>query len=120
MSVKVLDEKALAKGGFGGIVGVGQGSANPPRIVHARRTPRPAPKASIALVGKGITFDSGGLCIKPATGMLTMKCDMAGAAAVAATVLAVGRARPARSPSPATSAWPRTCRAARPSARATS
>ena len=87
LSVSVLDEKALVKGGFGGITGVGQGSANPPRIVTFSWTPAAA-KASVALVGKGITFDSGGLNIKPATGMVTMKCDMAGAAAVAATVLA--------------------------------
>jgi leucyl aminopeptidase len=91
VSVSVLDEKALAKGGFGGIVGVGQGSANPPRIVTMTYSPngfRGSKGQSVALVGKGITFDSGGLCIKPASGMLTMKSDMAGAAAVAATVLA--------------------------------
>ncbi len=87
ISVSVLDEKALAKGGFGGIVGVGQGSVNPPRIVTMSYAPSGA-KASVALVGKGITFDSGGLNIKPSTGMVTMKCDMAGAAAVAAAVLA--------------------------------
>ena len=87
VSVKVLDEKALAKGGFGGIVGVGQGSANPPRIVELSWKPARA-KASLAFVGKGITFDSGGLCIKPPASMLTMKSDMAGAAAVAATVFA--------------------------------
>ena len=58
--VSVLDEKALVKGGFGGIVGVGQGSVNPPRIVTLTYAPA-APKASVALVGKGITFDSGGL-----------------------------------------------------------
>ncbi|CAN7470258.1 leucyl aminopeptidase [Knoellia sp. LjRoot47] len=91
VSVSVLDEKALAKGGFGGIVGVGQGSANPPRIVTMTYSPsgfRGSKGQSVALVGKGITFDSGGLCIKPAAGMLTMKSDMAGAAAVAAAVLA--------------------------------
>ena len=87
VSVSVLDEKALVKGGFGGIVGVGQGSVNPPRIVTMSYAPA-SPKASVALVGKGITFDSGGLNIKPSSGMVTMKCDMAGAAAVAATVLA--------------------------------
>ena len=87
VTVSVLDEKALAKGGFGGIVGVGQGSANPPRIVTMAWKPAGA-KASIALVGKGITFDSGGLCLKPAASMLTMKCDMAGAAVVAAVVMA--------------------------------
>ena len=90
VSVSVLDEKALAMGGFGGIVGVGQGSANPPRIVTMTYSPSGlrGSNGSVALVGKGITFDSGGLCIKPAAGMLTMKSDMAGAAAVAATVLA--------------------------------
>ncbi|HYN67824.1 MAG TPA: leucyl aminopeptidase [Ornithinibacter sp.] len=87
VTVSVLDDKALVKGGFGGIVGVGQGSVNPPRIVTMSYAPA-SPKASVALVGKGITFDSGGLNIKPSAGMVTMKCDMAGAAAVAATVLA--------------------------------
>ena len=85
--VKVLDEKALEKGGFGGIVGVGQGSVRPPRIVTLTWAPAKA-SHSVALVGKGITFDSGGLCIKPPASMLSMKSDMAGAAAVAATVFA--------------------------------
>ncbi len=80
MTVEVLDEKALAKGGFGGILAVGQGSSRKPRLVTMTYKPRGA-KASVGLVGKGITFDSGGLCIKPPTGMVTMKCDMAGAAA---------------------------------------
>jgi leucyl aminopeptidase len=88
VTVRVMDEAALAKGGFGGIVGVGQGSVNPPRIVTLTWAPAKAMK-SIALVGKGITFDSGGLCIKPPASMLTMKSDMAGAAAVAAAVFAV-------------------------------
>lgn len=92
VTVSVLDEKALAKGGFGGIVGVGQGSVNPPRIVTMTYSPsgtRTGKRSGgVALVGKGITFDSGGLCIKPAGSMLTMKSDMAGAAAVAATVVA--------------------------------
>ena len=87
VTVKVLDEKALEKGGFGGIVGVGQGSVNHPLFVTLSCAPSRA-TASVALVGKGITFDSGGLCIKPPASMLTMKSDMAGAAAVAATVFA--------------------------------
>ncbi|NHA67101.1 leucyl aminopeptidase [Phycicoccus flavus] len=87
VSVSVLDEKALAKGGFGGIVGVGQGSVHPPRIVTMTYAPSGA-KASVALVGKGITFDSGGINLKPSAGMVTMKSDMAGAAAVAGAVLA--------------------------------
>jgi leucyl aminopeptidase len=86
--VTVTDEKALAEKGYGGILGVGKGSARPPRLV--RLTYRPAkPKAHIAFVGKGITFDSGGLSIKPATSMHTMKCDMSGAAAVAAATFAI-------------------------------
>ncbi len=87
VTVSVLDDKALAKGGFGGIVGVGQGSVHPPRIVTMSWAPT-GPRASVALVGKGITFDSGGLNIKPTAGMVTMKSDMAGAAAVAGAVLA--------------------------------
>ncbi|MBC7309452.1 MAG: leucyl aminopeptidase [Tetrasphaera sp.] len=90
VTVEVLDEKALAKGGFGGILAVGQGSSRKPRLVTMTYKPRGA-KASVGLVGKGITFDSGGLCIKPPTGMVTMKCDMAGAAAVAATVIAAAQ-----------------------------
>jgi leucyl aminopeptidase len=92
VTVSVLDDKALVKGGFGGIVGVGQGSVHLPRIVTVSYAPG-SPKASVALVGKGITFDSGGLNIKPSAGMVTMKCDMAGAAAVAATVLAAAELR---------------------------
>jgi leucyl aminopeptidase len=86
-TVEVLDEKVLARRGFGGLIGVGQGSTRPPRLVALRWKP-PRAKAHIALVGKGITFDSGGLSLKPPTGMETMKCDMAGAAAVAAAVVA--------------------------------
>ena len=87
---EVLDEKRLARGGYGGIMAVGQGSANPPRLV--RMTYRPArPVTHLALVGKGITFDSGGLSLKPPTGMITMKCDMGGAAAVAEATLVIAR-----------------------------
>jgi leucyl aminopeptidase len=90
LDVTVLDEKALRRQGYGGIVAVGQGSQAPPRLV--RLSYRPAggtPAVRVALVGKGITFDSGGVSIKAAQGMWEMKSDMAGAAAVAATVLAV-------------------------------
>jgi leucyl aminopeptidase len=87
VKVTVLDEKALAAGGYGGIVAVGQGSARPPRLVKVAYTPSKA-KRHVALVGKGITFDSGGLSLKPAKSMETMKSDMAGAAAVLHTVLA--------------------------------
>lgn len=90
VKVTVLEEKELVAGGFGGIVAVGQGSARPPRLVKVVWSPARA-KASVALVGKGITFDSGGLSIKPAKSMETMKSDMAGAAAVLHTVLAAAR-----------------------------
>ena len=65
----MLDEKALAGGGYGGILGVGQGSARPAAAGAAHLHRRAARKAHLALVGKGITFDSGGLSIKPAAGM---------------------------------------------------
>lgn len=86
----VLDEKKLADGGYGGLVGVGQGSPRPPRLVKVAYSPSRA-KAKVALVGKGITFDSGGISIKPTNAMETMKSDMAGAAAVLHTVLAAAR-----------------------------
>jgi len=88
VQTSVLDEKALAKQGCGGILGVGQGSDKPPRLVSVTYSPR-RPKAHIALVGKGITFDSGGLSLKPGASMTTMKCDMSGAAAVVAATYAI-------------------------------
>ncbi len=90
MTVEVLDEKALAKAGYGGILGVGSGSTRPPRLVRLSYTPA-KPRATVALVGKGITFDSGGLSIKPAAKMDQMTSDMSGAAAVVATVIAAAR-----------------------------
>ena len=87
VSVSVIDEAGLRKLGCGGILGVGQGSAVPPRIVSVTYSPA-KPKARVALVGKGITFDTGGYRIKPIEGMVTMKCDMGGAAAVLGAVLA--------------------------------
>ncbi len=93
LEVEVLDERALRRAGYGGIIAVGQGSEAPPRLV--RLGYRPArPGRSVALVGKGITFDSGGLSIKQAQGMWEMKSDMAGAAAVAAAMLAVAALKP--------------------------
>jgi leucyl aminopeptidase len=87
VEVRVLDEEALAEGGYGGILGVGQGSSEPPRLVELTYAPEGATK-HVALVGKGITFDTGGISLKPSNAMETMKMDMAGAA----TVLAVVRA----------------------------
>jgi leucyl aminopeptidase len=86
----VLDEKALKKAGFGGIIAVGQGSSRPPRLVRATYKAGRG-KPHLALVGKGITFDSGGLSLKPATAMEWMKSDMGGAAAVLAAVTAIAR-----------------------------
>ena len=88
INIEVLDEKALAKGGYGGLLAVGGGSERPPRLVRLTYRPRGA-KAHLGLVGKGITFDSGGLDIKPPPGMLTMKCDMSGAGAVLAAAKAI-------------------------------
>ncbi|HEV2872570.1 MAG TPA: leucyl aminopeptidase, partial [Actinomycetota bacterium] len=85
VTVKVKDEKALAAEGFGGIVGVGQGAEHPPRLIELRYAPKGA-TGEVVLVGKGITFDSGGLSLKPADSMKTMKTDMSGAAAVLATM----------------------------------
>ncbi|WP_246456419.1 leucyl aminopeptidase [Nocardioides mesophilus] len=88
ITVEVLDEVQLEAQGFGGIIGVGRASANPPRLVKLTYKPRGATR-HLGLVGKGITFDSGGLSIKPGTSMQTMKTDMAGAAAVVNATLAI-------------------------------
>jgi leucyl aminopeptidase len=90
IAVDVLDENALSRGGYGGLMAVGGGSARPPRLVRLSYMPRGA-KFHLALVGKGITFDTGGLNLKPAEGMYAMKCDMAGAATVLAAVQAIAR-----------------------------
>ena len=80
VTVTVLDFDAIKARGMGGIVGVGQGSTRTPRFVHMTYTPSGAQKGHVALVGKGVTFDSGGLSLKPSDAMQTMRCDMAGAA----------------------------------------
>ena len=90
ISVEVLDEKGLERGGYGGILAVGGGSSRAPRLVRLSYAPRGA-KFHLALVGKGITFDSGGLNLKPGESMYTMKCDMAGAATVLAATHAIAR-----------------------------
>ena len=83
LKVEILNEVTLKAQGYGGIIGVGQGSANPPRLLRVSYNP------SKAFVGKGITFDTGGLALKPANGMEAMKSDMSGAAAVIAAVFAI-------------------------------
>ena len=80
--VEVWDEDRLVAESMGGILAVNKGSTHPPRLVIMRITPEAEPTAHVALVGKGITFDSGGLSLKTAAGMTAMKIDMAGGAAV--------------------------------------
>jgi len=93
LEVEVLDDKALQKAGYGGVIGVGQGSSRPPRLVRLihrgsrlAKTKKGKQAKRVALVGKGITFDTGGISIKPAASMHYMTSDMGGAAAVIATV----------------------------------
>ena len=89
LKVSTMTDSQLKSRGFGGIIGVGQGSSNPPRLFHISYTPKGAKaKKKYAYVGKGITFDTGGLALKPALGMEAMKSDMSGAAAVCATAIA--------------------------------
>jgi leucyl aminopeptidase len=93
LAVEVLDEKALKRGGYGGILAVGMGSDAPPRMVIIRYAPKSA-TSSVALIGKGITFDTGGYAIKPPQGMWEMKSDMAGAAAIASAMVAIAALKP--------------------------
>ncbi|MGY1813737.1 leucyl aminopeptidase [Blastococcus sp. SYSU D00820] len=91
VTVTVLGPEELRAGGFGGVLAVGGGSASPPRLVVASYRPPSAGDAHPVLVGKGITFDTGGISIKPTAGMREMKTDMAGGAAVLAAVDAAAR-----------------------------
>jgi leucyl aminopeptidase len=93
LKVKVLDKKGIAAAGMNLHYAVGQGSANEPRFIHLSYVPKKK-KKKLVFVGKGLTFDSGGLCIKPAPGMGEMKSDMAGAAAVLGLMLAVAEVAP--------------------------
>lgn len=88
VEVEILDETALRAGGYGGILGVGQGSDRPPRLVRLTYSPEGATR-HVALVGKGITFDTGGLSLKPSASMVGMKYDMCGAATALAVLRAV-------------------------------
>ena len=95
LRIEVLDVPAMEKLGMGGILAVGQGSARPPRLLVVRYNGGAAGEAPLAFVGKGITFDSGGLSIKPNTNMWQMKGDMTGAATVVSTVIGLaGRKAP--------------------------
>jgi leucyl aminopeptidase len=96
LEIEVLDDKTLAKDGYGGVIGVGKGSSRPPRLVRlahrgSQLTKNPKKAKKVALVGKGITFDTGGISIKPAANMHHMTSDMGGAAAVIATVVLAAR-----------------------------
>lgn len=88
IEIQIWDENKLKTEGFGGILGVGKGSQHPPRLVKLSYNPNGA-KKHLALVGKGITFDSGGISIKPSPGMDAMKGDMAGAAAIFSALLSI-------------------------------
>ena len=91
---RVFDENALAAEGFRLILAVGGGSANPPRLAHLIYRPEGEVRRKIALVGKGVTFDTGGYSMKPPASMLNMHCDMAGAAAVIGAARAIGALKP--------------------------
>jgi leucyl aminopeptidase len=89
LKLKVLDRRGMLTAGMTLHAAVGRGSANEPRFIHLSYTPKRRKHARLVFVGKGLTFDSGGLCIKPPTGMWEMKSDMAGAAAVLGLMQAV-------------------------------
>ena len=93
LTCKVWTEAELKKGGFGGVLGVGQGSVRPPRLIELKYSGG-GKGPPIALTGKGIAFDSGGLSIKDATGMEWMKSDMGGAASILATMRAIALLKP--------------------------
>ena len=89
LGVRVRDERELRAEGFGGVIAVGMGSVNPPRLIELTYTPADPLPGHVVLVGKGITFDSGGLSLKPNAGMIAMKTDMAAGGAVIATMSAL-------------------------------
>jgi leucyl aminopeptidase len=89
LKVQIWDEKQLKSQGFGGIIGVGQGSVNPHVCYISRIRQRARLQSVMHMLVKGITFDTGGLALKPAAGMEAMKSDMSGAAAVSAAVIAI-------------------------------
>src|SRR5262249_31835434 len=92
---RIMPESELKRLGMGGMLGVSRGSEHPAVLVHLHHRPRSGGKRKprIVLVGKGVTFDTGGVSLKHADGMEAMKADMAGAAAVLATLLALGKLR---------------------------
>jgi len=93
LDVKIWDEKRLQRDGYNGLLQVGRGSANPPRLIRLAYRTKKA-KRHLALIGKGVTFDSGGISLKPADKMYEMKGDMSGGAAVLYAMKAIGKLRP--------------------------
>src|SRR5215467_6303191 len=93
LDLKIWDEKRLQKDGYNGLLQVGRGSSNPPRLIRLAYRVRKA-KGHLALVGKGVTFDSGGISLKPADKMFEMKGDMSGGAAVLYALKAIGKLNP--------------------------
>lgn len=91
VACKVWDKKGIEKLGMHLFLAVNRGSGREPRLVHMTYKPKVKAKAKVVFVGKGLTFDSGGLCLKPAKSMADMKCDMAGAATTIGVVLAAAR-----------------------------
>ena len=93
LTIEILDDRALADGGYGGLTGVGQGSVHPPRLVRIAYQ-HPGATKTVVFAGKGITFDSGGLSLKPPKAMEAMKSDMGGAAAVLGALQAIATLKP--------------------------
>jgi leucyl aminopeptidase len=94
LKATVIDDKSLKRRKFGAMLAVGAGSANKPRLVVLEYVPRKKARKTVVLVGKGVVFDSGGINLKPGASLDTMKTDMAGAAAVAATLISAARLKP--------------------------
>lgn len=94
LSLKVLEREECEAMGMGAYLAVAAGSETPPKFLHLTYTPERSTRKRLVVVGKGVTFDSGGLSLKPADAMMTMKCDMAGAAAVLGMFAAIGQLQP--------------------------
>jgi leucyl aminopeptidase len=94
LACEIFDDKQIREMGMGALMGVGIGSTQPPRFIVIKYRGDPGSKDTLGLLGKGITFDSGGISIKPAAGMEAMKGDMSGAAAVVSAMWAIGKLKP--------------------------
>ncbi len=94
LDVKIIDKDEMERLGMGALLAVARGSEREPKFIHLRYTPKEPSEKTIALVGKGVTFDSGGLCLKPSEYMKTMKTDMAGAATVFGVMEAISEIKP--------------------------